>query len=125
MEAAEAVAEADSAAVVAEVTVVVAEVTEAAVEVTVAVVVDMVAAAVARVEATAAEAVEAETVATEVPIVTPPGVADRRATGGARLLVVLVGHWFLVSEQLSAVLLGFDLSVYGSRSGYFYVRVMS
>lgn len=114
MEVAEAV-EADSAVVVAEVTVAAAEVTVAAVEVTVAVVAAMVAAAaVAMVEATAAEAVEAETVATEVPIVTPPGVADRRATGGARLLVVLVGHWFLVSEQLSAVLLGFDLSVYGS-----------
>lgn len=114
MEVAEAV-EADSAAAAAEVTVAAAEVTVVAVEVTVAAVAAMVAAAaVAMVEATAAEAVEAETVATEVPIVTPPGVADRRATGGARLLVVLVGHWFLVSEQLSAVLLGFDLSVYGS-----------
>lgn len=114
MEAAEAVAVADSAAVVAEATGAAAAVTVVAVEVTVAAVAVMVAAAVARVEATAAEAVVAETVATGVPIVTPPGVADRRATGGARLLVVLVGHWFLVSEQLSAVLLGFNLSVYGS-----------
>ena len=114
MEAAEAVVEADSAVVVAEATVVAVVVTAVVVEVTVVVVAAMVEAAVARVEATAAEAVEAETVATEDPIVTPPGVADRRATGGARLLVVLVGHWFLVSEQLSAVLLGFDLSVYGS-----------
>lgn len=84
-EAAEAVAEVDSAAVAVVVMVAAVEVTVVVAAATVAAAEAMVAAAVARVEATAAEAVEAETVATEVPIVTPPGVADRRATGGARL----------------------------------------
>lgn len=108
MEAAAVAAAGGSAVGAAEAMVAVVVVTVAAEEAMVAVV--TVAVAVAMVVATAAVAVAvAAIVATEEGrIATPRGVVDRTAAGGARFSSSCRrSHWFLVSEQLSAVLLGF------------------
>lgn len=110
MEAAAAAGAGGSAAVAAEAMVAVVVVTVAAEEAMVAVAVVTEAVAVAMVVATAAVAAAvAAIVATEVGrIATPRGVVDRTAAGGARFSSSCRrSHWFLVSEQLSAVLLGF------------------